>query len=582
VPSPNAGIAFAQVLVDELTRHGIHDAVLSPGSRSTPLALALAEDARIRLHVRIDERSASFTALGLARVTGRPVPVLCTSGTAAAEFHAAVLEADQGRVPLLVLTADRPPELRGIGANQTLDQIKLYGTAVRWFHELGVPEARADVVRYWRSTISQAVAFATGMTGPAGPVHLNVPLREPLVPADDGVDFPVALDGRDGGHPWTDHVLGERLMPPVVHDAIAAAASGVVVAGAGLRDADANAVVQFTAARGWPLLAEPHSNARRPPAAVGGCDAVLRSDAFRAAHTPDVVVVAGRVGLTRPMTEWLVSLPSSTQLILVDRYGSWWDATRTATTVVAADPAALARVEGARAPEAWSADWRNAAAAAQRAVNEILDASALTEPRLARDLAAALPDDALLAVASSMPIRDLDLTMRPRSGLRIVANRGVSGIDGFVSTAVGAALAHTAMAHTGPSWALAGDLSALHDVNGLLADPVPDLTIVVVNNDGGGIFSLLPQGDTTDVTSFERIFGTPHGVSLADVCRGYGVDHVAVADVASYDEILATAPKGLRLVEVRTDRRDNAELHRRLTAAAASAVSDWSARSADA
>jgi len=561
----DANEAFALVVVDELVRHGITDAVLAPGSRSTPLALVLAGDDRIRLHVRIDERSASFTAIGLARATGRPVPILCTSGTAAAELHAAVLEADQARVPLIVLTADRPPELRGVGANQTLDQIKLYGNAVRWFHEVGVPEERAESVRYWRSTISEAAAAARGAGAPPGPVHLNLPLREPLVPTGNG--FAYDLHGRADGRPWTASTSGPCALPDDAAALLTNATNGIVLAGDGLNAADVHGVLAFAAERGWPVVAEPHSNARRGPNALGPCDAVLRDSAFRADHVPDVVVVAGRVGLSRAVTEWLTAVAPSSEVVLVDRHGTWWDPTRTTATVVAADPAALVDVGGASAPAQWLSAWQQAAAAAQRAVDEVLDAGGLTEPRIARDLVAALPDGALLTVASSMPIRDVDLTMRPRDGVRIVANRGVSGIDGFTSTAVGAALGHD-----GPSYALAGDLSALHDINGLLADPAPDLTIVVINNDGGGIFSLLPQA-AGDAVTFERVFGTPHGVALADVARGYGIGHIEVSHVAGFDDQVRTPPKGLRIVEVRTDRRSNADLHRRLTQVAAAAVS---------
>lgn len=568
VPAPNAGQALAAVVIDELVRHGIRDAVLSPGSRSTPLALAFADDGRIRLHVRIDERSAAFTALGLARVSGLPVPVLCTSGTAAAEFTPAVLEADQGRVPLLLLTADRPPELRGVGANQTVDQIKLYGDAVRWFHELGVPEARADAVRYWRSTISQAVATACGARGAPGPVHVNLPLREPLGPVDDGIGFPFPLDGRDGQRPWTEHKRSEPPLPADVHDLLAGAVRGVIVAGDGLRAENAVAVSEFAAAAGWPLIAEPHSNARHGPAALAGYDAVLRDAVFREHHVPDVVLVVGRVGLTRSLNEWLSWLPATTTVVVLDRFGGWWDGTRSAQQIVAAAATSLRGVgRSGSASAGWVDEWLHAATSAADAVDEVLDSAGLSEPRVVRDLVTSVPDDTLIAVASSMPIRDVDLTMRPRTGVRIVANRGVSGIDGFISTAVGAALAHDR-----PSWAIAGDLSALHDVNGLLADPCPDLSIVVINNDGGGIFSLLAQAASVDARSFERVFGTPHGASFADICRGYGVDHVFVDELAAYQEAIAAAPKRLRVIEVRTDRAANAELHRRLAAAAANAV----------
>jgi 2-succinyl-5-enolpyruvyl-6-hydroxy-3-cyclohexene-1-carboxylate synthase len=562
----SAGHAFALVVVDELLRHGVTDVVLAPGSRSTPLALAFAEDARLRLHVRIDERSASFTALGLARMTGRPAPLLCTSGTAAAEFHAAVLEADQSRVPMLVLTADRPPELRGVGANQTVDQIKLYGEAVRWFAEVGVPESRAESVRYWRSTVSHAVNASIGVGDPPGPVHLNVALREPLVPTDDGHGFDQALEGRSDDAPWTARHVTRRPLPADVAETLASAATGVILAGDGLGLADADGVIAFAARRHWPLLAEPHSNARRGPAAVGPCDALLRDPTFRSEHVPDVVVVAGRIGLTRATTEWLSALPAATPIMVIDRYGERWDPTRSATAIVAADPGELAALHG-EASSPWLEEWVSCAARAQGAVNALLDEGGLSEPRIARDLVAALPNGALLAVASSMPIRDVDLTMHPRDGVHVVANRGVSGIDGFVSTAVGAALGHD-----GPSWALAGDLSLLHDINGLLATPVPDLTVVVINNDGGGIFSLLPQAGG-DATTFERVFGTPHGVSFADVARGYGVEHTAVSTPEEFTAAVTKRPAGIRIVEARTNRHDNAAWHRELTAAAAAAIS---------
>jgi len=568
VPAADAGQAFALVVADELVRHGVTDAVLAPGSRSTPLALAFAADERVRLHVRIDERSASFTALGLARATGRVVPVLCTSGTAAAHFHAAVLESDASRVPLMVLTADRPPELRGTGANQTLDQIKLYGAAVRHFAELGVPESRPDAVRYWRSSISAAVAAATGALGAPGPVHLNLALREPLVPTSDAAGFPYPLDGRPEGRPWASAAAAPRPLPDDIVERIAAARTGVVLAGDLPGAADGALVATFAAERGWPLIAEPHSNARRGPAAVVGTDALLRDQAFVAEHVPDLVVVCGRLGLSRAVLGWVATTTSD--VVVIDPYGAWWDPTRSAAAVVAADLTSLAHTSG-RASDSWHDSWVQAGVAVATAIDKALDEDErLTEPRLARDLAAGLPDGALLTVASSMPIRDLDLTMRPREGLRILANRGVSGIDGFVSTAVGAALGHAA-ADGGPAWALAGDLSLLHDINGLLADPAPDLTLVVVNNDGGGIFSMLPQAGA-ELPAFERIFGTPHGVDLAKVVTGYGRNHQLLTRVEELQEALRTQPKGLRVLEVRTDRSDNAELHHRLTAVGAEAV----------
>jgi 2-succinyl-5-enolpyruvyl-6-hydroxy-3-cyclohexene-1-carboxylate synthase len=565
MPAENAGRAFALVVVDELVRHGVEHAVLAPGSRSTPLALAFAEDDRIRLHVRIDERSAAFFALGVARATGRPVPILCTSGTATAHFHAAVLEADQSRVPLLVLTADRPPELRGVGANQTVDQTQLYGAAVRWFCDAGVPEARADSVRYWRSLISRACATARGSSGgPAGPVHLNLPLREPLVAVDDGVGFPYPLDGRPEGQAWTSSARAASDVPLELADILGQATRGVVVAGDGLSGHEAEGLLTFAERRRWPVIAEPHSNARRGLNALHSTDALL-SGPFADRFRPDLVVVAGRVGLSRALLGWLGGVVH----VVVDRDGAWTDPTRTAAAIFRADVAGLATAAGPEVDESWLSSWTQSSAAAAAAIDRILDETpGLTEPRVARDVAATLPTGSALVVASSMPIRDLDATMQPRDGLRIVANRGVSGIDGFVSTALGVATCHQA----GRTVALAGDLSILHDVNGFLADDRPDLTFVVINNDGGGIFSLLPQSAIEDQRAFETLFGTPHGIDFPQLAAAYHLSHHEVKDADQLNAALAEPPRGIRLVEVRTDRRDNAALHQQLRGAAQAAV----------
>lgn len=552
----NVGQAFATVVADELVRHGVTDAVLAPGSRSTPLALAFAADTRLRLHVRIDERSASFLALGLARATGRPVPILCTSGTATAHFHAAVLEADQSRLPLLVLTADRPPELRGVGANQTVDQTSLYGAAVRWSVDVGVPEARADAARYWRSLVSRVVSTSLGASGgAAGPVHVNVPLREPLTATSDGLGFDFSLDGRADGRPWT---VADRSATRATADlsrAVEAARRGVLVVGDGLGPADATAVVDFAERSGWPVIAEPHSNARVPSVAVEGTDALLRNDAFVAHHQPDLVVVVGRIGLSRTLLAWVGGRPYE----VIDRDGFWSDPIRNATALHRCDVTALNDMTG-RADADWAKGWQQAGAAVARAMNDILDAEErLTEPRVARDLALGLPDGAALVAASSMPIRDLDLTMRPRTGLSVFANRGVSGIDGFVSTAQGIALGRD-----GSTWALAGDLSLLHDANGLITDDPADVTYVVINNNGGGIFSILPTAQDVEPATFERLFGTPHDVDIAALAAAYGVSHSEAETATDLAAEIDQAPKGLRIVEIRTDRASNAELHTRL------------------
>ena len=592
----NPSTAFARVLVDELVRGGLTDAVVAPGSRSAPVALALAAEPLVRLHVRIDERSAAFTALGLAKASGRPVALACTSGTAAVEFGPAVVEASAAQVPLVVLTADRPPELRGTGANQTIDQVALYGTAVRWFCEVGVPETIPGAVTYWRSLTARALAEASGLlAGPAGPVHLNLALREPLVP--DGAGEPVTreppsagaetawleeLDGRPGRAPWT--AVARARLAPAEDDVTALAARmagterGLVVLGDSAEDLTPLAALGRRA--GWPVIAEPSSNARHGSGVVSTASLLLSDEAFAAAHRPEVVLSAGRVGLSRAV---LALLGGGADLVRVDPAGGWQDPARATTRLLVSDPALLAGSVASALPpapagaaaSAWTRAWERAEVAARRALDEALDAEvAPSEPRTARDLAAAVPDGGVLLAGSSMPIRDLDLCMRPRDGLRVLANRGASGIDGLVSTGVGAALAGD-----GPAFALLGDLSLLHDQNGLLLgpdpdQPRPDLVIVVVNNDGGGIFSLLPQAG---LPAFERVFGTPHGVDVAAVAAAAGCGHTRVRRAGDLAPALSTAAAagGLQLVEVRTERAANAALHvhlRALVAAAAAAA----------
>ncbi len=567
----NAGHALATVLIDELARNGLAHACIAPGSRSTPLAMAFAEHAGIRTHVIVDERSAAFCALGIAKASGTPAVVLCTSGTAAANFHPAVIEADRSRTPLLVLTADRPPELRGTGANQTIDQLKLYGDAVRWFVEVGVAEALAGSVAYWRSTACRAWAAACG--SPAGPVHLNLAFRDPLIPVADGTGFPLPLDGRAGAEPWTKTgpsaavITGESNRH--LADLLATVERGLVVAGE--TPGGAEAALALAEWAGWPLMADPLSGARRGDMAVSAYEALLRQPAFAAGMVPDVVVRVGRMGTSKPLVTYL---GPDVRQVLVDPDGDWADPGRSAEWIVRADPrvlaASLPSAHRAAVPSPWTARWLAAERAACGAIDAVLDADdEPSEPRTARDLAAWCPDGTTLVAASSMPIRDLESFLRPRTGLRVLANRGASGIDGFVSTTLGAALAGA-----GPVVALAGDLSMLHDQNGLLVarGGGVDAVFVVVNNDGGGIFSFLPQAAFPE--RFERLFGTPHGMSFEAVAGLYrcGYRRVTVASDLTHAVGAALAEGGVHLVEVRTDRAANVALHRRIWEAVGAAV----------
>jgi len=574
---------FALTLVDELVRCGLREAVLAPGSRSAPLAIALAEHPAVRLHVHLDERGAAFFALGAAKQTGRPVAVLCTSGTAAANFHPAVVEAFHSRAPLLVLTADRPPELRDTGANQTIEQRGLYGSALRWFCEVGVPaSAVADLTqagRWWRSVAARAWTEALGP--PAGPVQLNLPLDEPLVPRELGGD---PEPGRPGGAPWTATSGGWRAPTTEEVEALGAlvrrAPRGLLVAGwgAGVRPEAADA---FAAASGWPILADPLSGLRRGPFAVAAYDALLRVPAFAVAHRPELAVRVGAGPTSKALTSWLGPDEGVPQ-VLLDPDNAWADPLRAASTRLSADPAILLEAAaetitaGAGAGNgegAWRAAWMEADARATKAISELLDGwDDPFEGRIARDLAAHLPDGATLVAGSSMPVRDLDTFGLPRDGLSYVANRGASGIDGFVATALG-----VAAVAPGPVAALCGDLTFLHDATSVLTacSRRPGVTFVVVDNDGGGIFSFLPQA-TLPPDLFEPLFGTPHGLDLAAVARAAGLPTHRIERAAdlprALGEALAQGDGTSTVLIVPSDRATNLTRHRAATAAVAEAL----------
>jgi len=570
---------FALTLVDELVRCGLREAVLAPGSRSAPLAIALAEDPAVRLHVHLDERGAAFFALGAAKRSGRPAAVLCTSGTAAANFHPAVVEAFHSRTPLLVLTADRPPELRDTGANQTIEQRGLYGSALRWFCEVGVP-ATADLAqagRWWRSVAARAWAEALGP--PAGPVQLNLPLDEPLVPRDGelgGEPEP----GRSEGAPWTETRGGWRGPSTDEVDALAAAVRraprGLLVAGwgAGVRVEAADA---FAAASGWPLLADPLSGLRRGPFAIAAYDALLRVPSFAAAHRPELAVRVGAGPTSKALTQWL-GLDAEVPQVLIDPGNAWADPLRSASTRLTADPSLLLEAaaealesgaggEAARGDGAWRAAWMEADARATKAISELLDGwGDPFEGRIARDLVAHLPDGATLVVGSSMPVRDLGTFAPPRDSLTYVANRGASGIDGFVATALG-----VAAVAPGPVAALCGDLTFLHDATSVLTarSRHPGVTFVVVDNDGGGIFSFLPQA-ALPPELFEPLFGTPHGLDLTAVASAADLPTHRIERAADLPPALAEAlgkADATTVLIVPTDRATNLARHRAVTAA---------------
>ncbi len=579
----NRNTALASALVEELARAGVEHACVAPGSRSAPLALALWNEAGIAVWSHVDERCAGFFALGVAQRTGKPAVVLTTSGTAAANLHPAVAEAAEARLPLIAITADRPPELRGRGAGQTIDQIKLYGSAVRWFCELGVARADDEGLLHYRSAAARAVAEA--ISAPPGPVHLNVALQEPLAPVAGDEDVTaqdeLALYGRpDGSALTTVRAAPLSPTPPLVDTlagAIDASPRGVVLAGRQRDPGLAEPLAALARRAGYPLLAEPTSQLRAGHHdrghVVASYDALLRRPPNEL--RPDLVLRFGDMVTSKATRDWLASNPRCRQVV-IDPEGAWNDPTSAADEIVRADPQrlchALLDALPARVDEGWLRGWLDRTAAAERVIDDQLAALAdeLFEPRVYRELAAALPAGAIVYVSSSMPVRDLE-TFFPSSPtpLRFLANRGANGIDGVVSSAFGAAASHGER-----TFVLLGDVALYHDMNGLLAAKRLGLeaTVVVMDNGGGGIFDFLPIAEHRD--GYEELFATPTGLDLERVAGLYGLPFKRVE---SYGDIpQAIAEPGL--VQVPLDRTRNVELHRELFANVAEAVGTPAAR----
>lgn len=597
-----------RAFVDELARCGMRAACTSPGSRSAPLVLSLARETRLRCYSHVDERCAGFFALGLAKASGLPVAVACTSGTAAAELLAAAVEAREARVPLLLLTADRPAELRENGAGQAIDQLKLFGDAAKWFFEVGVHEAGAQQLRWMRTLACRA--YWTALEGSPGAVHLNFPLREPLVSEER---LPHDASGREDGDPYVARRVSARAGWPAgaapdlrLPELLAGARRGVLVAGRHERDTDlGSAAAAFAAAAGWPLLADPLSGARRGDAAIAHYDALLRDARLAATLRPDVVLRVGDLPVSKPLRTWLAGLDGVPQLAL-DPEGAWQDPASVLAGSLALEPAAALRAlserfaqeADARAPADpdWLAGWRSAD---ERAAEVIVGAlgGELSEPAVAAELGVLLAAQATLFVASSMPVRDIETfwPVRPDPP-RVLCNRGANGIDGTVSSAFGAA-AHSA----GPVVLLIGDVALAHDIGGLLAATRLGLklTIVLLDNCGGGIFDFLPvsgasmarapdartdratsAGGADVATGSDDVYthhiATPTGLDFAKAAALYGLAH---EPVATTQELRAALERALvpdsdsTIVHVRSDRARNVALHRRIWDAVSSAIS---------
>ncbi len=556
--SAEVSFACAWALVDELVRGGVRHACVSPGSRSTPLALALDRHPGVIAHVHLDERSSAFFALGLAKALREPVAVACTSGTAAAEFFPAVVEASQSRVPLILLTADRPPRLRGTGANQTIDQVELYGRYVRAYLEAPLP-ATDDDREGWASVAREAVDTSRGSRAsdgsalrPAGPVHINTPVDEPLTP--DVTDLPPASTSVE--RPFEPFVARDP------YAKLVASMEGDSLLLAGPMSGSSGDLVALATGLHSPLIADPLSDGRRtasdlgpPSTAMTAGVPLLENDRWRSEHMPRTVVLLGGAPTSRAALALLGDVP---RIVVVDDGHLDPVPDRPDAIRIRFPPAMVAAVGAAGEPEesgavtSWLAAWKQADTTARSTIDSLLDGwDEPSEMRVARDLPAAIPDGGTLFVGNSMPVRDLDAFMAPRDGLRVLGNRGASGIDGLLSTALG-----VAASGTGPTFALLGDLSFLYDAGALLWNASRDIDLVVVVNDnaGGQIFAGLGQR-TLPADELEHLFVTPHGVDLERLCSAAGAGHARVGRSSELVPALdaAAGAGGLQVVQVAID-----------------------------
>jgi 2-succinyl-5-enolpyruvyl-6-hydroxy-3-cyclohexene-1-carboxylate synthase len=580
-----------RAFVDELVRCGMRAACTSPGSRSTPLVLSLARERRLDCHSHIDERCAGFFALGLAKASGLPVAVACTSGTAAAELLPAAVEAREARVPLILLTADRPPELRENGAGQAIDQLKLYGSAVKWFFEVAPGGASPEQLRWMRTLACRA--YWTALEGRPGAVHLNFPLAEPLVVREE---LPLDESARADGGPFVrrapvragaDAEQEERLL-----ELARGARRGLVVAGRYERGAPlAEAASALAQAAAWPLLADPLSGCRRGGAAIAHYDALLREPEFATWYRPDLVIRVGDLPVSKPLRQWLAGVSEARQVAL-DPEGAWQDPAAVLAESLALEPAGaferLARAFEAdfesRPPvqEDWLSSWRSADELAAEAIDGQLGAHELSEPGVARELGVLLPQEVTVFVASSMPVRDIETFWPVREDPpRVLCNRGANGIDGTVSSAFGAAAAGAE-----PVVLLIGDVALAYDIGALIAARRLEgrVAIVLLNNGGGGIFDFLPVARIPEQELYERHVATPAVVDFAAAASAFGLAHEQPDDVRELRAALERALErdGSSIIEVRCSRPANVALHARVWEAVSLALNPRAAGAAPA
>lgn len=561
---------YAASFVDELTKAGIRDAVVSPGSRSTPMAMLMAEHPEINIHVIIDERSAGFFALGMAKIQQKPVALLCTSGTAAANYFPAVVEAFYSRVPLLVLTADRPHELRDVGAPQAIDQLHLFGRYAKWFADMAIPEHTAEMLHYGRTMAARAAGKA--ISAPSGPVHLNFPFREPLIPDLESRNLWNTLNSRPRQVQVTagsSMIAAEEVQR--LSKLFSQEKKGLIICGE-LHDAEfSDAVVKLSSDLNYPILADPLSNLRtgsHDKSSVIECyDAFMKDDYITEKLKPEVVIRFGAMPISKPLFQFLKRTADIYQIV-VDRQGGWREPTLMASEMIECDETWLCRQISKTAEiqndAQWMEAWRNVNETARELLASAEDhGGELFEGNIYRELQHAIPSQCHVIAGNSMPIRDLDnYFLNTEKNITVFANRGANGIDGVVSTALGISSA----AADQPTFLVIGDLSFYHDMNGLLAAKMHklNLTIILVNNDGGGIFSFLPQ--SKEEKHFETLFGTPSGLHFKHAADMYDGSYTSPANWHDFRSSVTSAisKKGLNIIEIRTNRHTRVKIHRDL------------------
>ncbi|MBT2738951.1 2-succinyl-5-enolpyruvyl-6-hydroxy-3-cyclohexene-1-carboxylic-acid synthase [Bacillus sp. ISL-7] len=556
--------AYIAAVVSELIFSGVTDVVVSPGSRSTPMAMIMAEHPDLKVHIHVDERSAAFFALGIAKSLNKPVAILCTSGTAAANYFPAIVEARYARVPLIVLTADRPHELREVGAPQAIDQIHLYGKHVKWFSEMALPEKSDEIIRYARTVCARAVAIAT--SAPSGPVHLNFPFREPLIPKMDDDLF--QLNERPNGYIKVqngDLTLSDEHFQEIA-ERLNKTNKGVIICGNMGCSEFPRAVTQLAEKLNFPIIADPLSQLRSGQHSLKNIietyDTFLRNEDAKTFLKPEVVIRLGAMPISKALTIFLKENGDAEQFV-IDGGGGWRDPSSLSTSMIFCDESVFCKKLLSYTNENPSSQfltkWKRVNGLTKENMNALSDITELSEGKLFYQLADMVPEGATLFVGNSMPIRDLDsFFINNNKAIKIMANRGANGIDGTVSTALGAALYSKSL------YLVLGDLTFFHDLNGLIAAKLYniDINILLVNNNGGGIFSFLPQSEHPK--NFELLFGTPLDLEFEHAVKMFKGKFTRIEDWdhLGSEMMKATNQTGLKVYELRTNRDVNRDEHR--------------------